>query len=140
MEAIKKKMQAMKLEKDNAVDRAEQAENTARDANTRAEKVTTWQKSQSIDSNLIFCLFFFWQQAEEEVRALQKKIQQIENELDQVQENLAQANSKLEEKEKALQNVSDTERPSGSFAPLPLDKRSETPPLSVEFILIPIRC
>ena len=40
MEAIKKKMQAMKLEKDNAVDRAELAEQGARDANLRAEKVT----------------------------------------------------------------------------------------------------
>ena len=39
MEAIKKKMQAMKLEKDNAVDRAEQAEQLSRDANLRAEKV-----------------------------------------------------------------------------------------------------
>lgn len=82
MEAIKKKMQAMKLEKDNAVDRAEQAEQQARDANLRAEK------------------------SEEEVRGLQKKIQQIENELDQVQEQLSQANVKLEEKEKTLQNVS----------------------------------
>ncbi|CAG2103378.1 unnamed protein product [Medioppia subpectinata] len=79
MEAIKKKMQAMKLEKDNAVDRADTAEQGARDANLRAEK------------------------SEEEVRALQKKIQQIENELDQVQEQLAQANNKLEEKEKGLQ-------------------------------------
>lgn len=82
MEAIKKKMQAMKLEKDNAVDRAEQAEQQARDANLRAEK------------------------SEEEVRGLQKKIQLIENELDQVQEQLSQANVKLEEKEKTLQNVS----------------------------------
>lgn len=45
-------------------------------------------------------------QAEEEVRALQKKIQQVENELDQVQENLGNANSKLDEKDKALQVVS----------------------------------
>lgn len=41
MEAIKKKMQGMKLEKDNAVDRAETAENQARDANLRADKVGT---------------------------------------------------------------------------------------------------
>lgn len=39
MEAIKKKMQALKLEKENAVDRAEAAEQTAREANIRAEKV-----------------------------------------------------------------------------------------------------
>lgn len=45
-------------------------------------------------------------QAEEEARALQKKIQTIENELDQTQEALMQVNAKLEEKDKALQNVS----------------------------------
>lgn len=39
MEAIKKKMQAMKLEKDNAIDRAEIAEQKSRDSNLRAEKV-----------------------------------------------------------------------------------------------------
>lgn len=83
MDAIKKKMQAMKLEKDNAMDRALLCEQQARDANLRAEK------------------------AEEEARALQKKIQTIENELDQTQEQLMQVNAKLEEKNKALQTVSE---------------------------------
>jgi len=82
MDAIKKKMQAMKLEKDNALDRALLCENQARDANLRAEK------------------------AEEEARTLQKKIQAIENDLDQTQEQETLVNGKLEEKEKALQNVS----------------------------------
>lgn len=82
MDAIKKKMQAMKLEKDNAMDRALLCEQQARDANLRAEK------------------------AEEEARALQKKIQTIENDLDQTQEQLMQVSAKLEEKDKALQNVS----------------------------------
>nr|CAD7423152.1 unnamed protein product [Timema monikensis] len=79
MDAIKKKMQAMKLEKDNAMDRALLCEQQARDANLRAEK------------------------AEEEARALQKKIQQIENDLDQTQEQLGAVNTKLEDKDKALQ-------------------------------------
>lgn len=83
MDAIKKKMQAMKLEKDNAMDRALLCEQQARDANLRAEK------------------------AEEEARALQKKIQTIENDLDQTQEQLMQVSAKLEEKDKALQNVSE---------------------------------
>ena len=39
MEAIKKKMQAMKLEKDNAMDRADTLENAQKDAQLRAEKV-----------------------------------------------------------------------------------------------------
>merc|ERR1712088_19946 len=81
MEAIKKKMQAMKLEKDNAMDRSDACEQQAKDANVRAEK------------------------AEEEVRELQKKMQQLESDLDQTQEKLMTANQRLEEKEKALQNA-----------------------------------
>merc|ERR1712240_664177 len=73
MDAIKKKMQAMKLEKDNAMDRADACEQQAKDANLRAEK------------------------AEEEVRDLQKKMQQLESDLDVTQEKLLNANQKLEE-------------------------------------------
>ena len=47
MDAIKKKMQAMKLEKDNAMDRAQMCEQQAKDANLRAEKVLI---------QLIFCI------------------------------------------------------------------------------------
>ncbi|KAK5650886.1 hypothetical protein RI129_001915 [Pyrocoelia pectoralis] len=82
MDAIKKKMQGMKLEKENALERAAHNEQMAKDANLRAEK------------------------NEEEARALQKKIQTIENELDQTGEQLTQINAKLEEKEKAFQTVS----------------------------------
>lgn len=39
MEAIKKKMQAMKLEKDNACDRADTAEQQNKEAGLRAERV-----------------------------------------------------------------------------------------------------
>merc|ERR1712012_765092 len=73
MDAIKKKMQAMKLEKDNAMDRADACEQQAKDANLRAEK------------------------AEEEVRDLQKKMQQLESDLDVTQEKLLNANQRLEE-------------------------------------------
>ena len=38
MEAIKKKMQAMKLEKDNAMDQADACEQATKDAKLRAEK------------------------------------------------------------------------------------------------------
>ncbi|EDX12847.1 GD19006 [Drosophila simulans] len=82
MDAIKKKMQAMKVDKDGALERALVCEQEARDANTRAEK------------------------AEEEARQLQKKIQTVENELDQTQEALTLVTGKLEEKNKALQNES----------------------------------
>jgi len=40
MDAIKKKMQAMKVDKDGALERALVCEQEARDANTRAEKVS----------------------------------------------------------------------------------------------------
>ncbi|CAF1677101.1 unnamed protein product [Adineta ricciae] len=82
MDSIKKKMQSMKLEKENAVDRAEQAE----------------QKQKDLEEKL--------KASEEESNSLQKKIQQIEAELDAAQEQLGEANGKLEAKEKAATDVS----------------------------------
>lgn len=40
MDAIKKKMQAMKIEKDAAMDKADTCEGQAKDANLRADKVS----------------------------------------------------------------------------------------------------
>lgn len=82
MDAIKKKMQAMKLEKDNAMDKADACEAQAKEANMRADKVN------------------------EEVGELQKKLAQVEGDLEANKQNLEQANKDLEEKEKALTNVS----------------------------------
>merc|ERR1711974_42603 len=45
------------------------------------------------------------EKAEEEVRDLQKKMQQLESDLDVTQEKLMNANQRLEEKEKALLNA-----------------------------------
>ena len=78
MDAIKKKMQAMKVEKDNAMDRSDACEQAAKDAKVRAAK------------------------AEEEVADLVKKSQQLEVELDKTKEELMTTTQKLEEKEKAL--------------------------------------
>jgi len=39
MDAIKKKMQAMKMEKDSAMDKADNCEAQAKDANLKADKV-----------------------------------------------------------------------------------------------------
>ena len=55
MDAIKKKMQAMKLEKDNAMDRADACEQQAKDANLRAERV---RKKNLLP--LIFSTFRIW--------------------------------------------------------------------------------
>merc|ERR1712203_310603 len=63
-----KKMQAMKLGKDNAMDRADACEQQAKDANLRAER------------------------AEEEVRDLQKRMNAVENDLDSTQKKLMNAN------------------------------------------------
>ena len=54
MDAIKKKMQAMKLEKDNAMDRADACEQQAKDANLRAERV-----GGRIDYSLLL-LYYYW--------------------------------------------------------------------------------
>lgn len=78
MDAIKKKMQAMKLEKDNAMDKADTCEGQARDANSRADKVM------------------------EEVRELQKKLVQVEADLVTSKHALETANQELEEKDKLL--------------------------------------
>ena len=78
MDAIKKKMQAMKVEKDNAMDRSDVCEQQAKEAKIRAAK------------------------AEEEVADLVKKAQQLEVELDKTKEELTMTTQKLEEKEKAL--------------------------------------
>merc|ERR1739846_190962 len=78
MEAIKKKMQAMKVEKDNAMDRADASEEGSKAARVRAEK------------------------AEEEVLELTNKARQLETELDVTSERLSIVTMQLEEKEKSL--------------------------------------
>merc|ERR1712115_110973 len=78
MEAIKKKMQAMKVEKDNACDRVDQCEELCKAAKLRASK------------------------GEDEVDELTTKARQLETELDPTTERLGIATLQLEEKEKQL--------------------------------------
>merc|ERR1711970_64524 len=78
MDAIKKKMQAMKIEKDNAMDRADTLEQNCKEAKRRANKT------------------------EEEHGELLKKATQIEAELKKVSENLINTSQIVEGKEKAL--------------------------------------
>merc|ERR1711892_1210306 len=78
MEAIKKKMQAMKVEKDNACDQGDATEEAMKAARIRADK------------------------AEEEVEELVTKTRQLETELDQTNERYTLVSMQLEEKEKAL--------------------------------------
>merc|ERR1712168_1024993 len=74
----KKKMQATKVEKDNACDRADQCEEASKAAKLRASK------------------------AEDEVSELAAKARQLETELDLCSERLVIVTLQLEEKEKAL--------------------------------------
>jgi len=78
MEAIKKKMQSMKIEKDNACDRVDVCDAACKAANKRAAK------------------------GEEEVAELETKASRLEVELDLTIEAFGQASLKLEEKEKSL--------------------------------------
>merc|ERR1711934_1303322 len=78
MEAIKKKMQAMKVEKDNACDRVDVCEEACKAAKVRAQK------------------------AEDEVEELVNKSRQLETELDLIVERFGFVSLQLEEKEKAL--------------------------------------
>merc|ERR1712177_154540 len=78
VDAIKKKMQAMKAEKDNACDRSDATEEAMKAARLRADK------------------------AEEEVNDLVIKTRQLETELDMTNERYTLVSMQLEEKEKAL--------------------------------------
>uniref|UniRef100_A0A672KN03 Tropomyosin alpha-1 chain n=1 Tax=Sinocyclocheilus grahami TaxID=75366 RepID=A0A672KN03_SINGR len=82
MEAIKKKMQMLKLDKENAIDRAEQAESDKKAAEDK-------------------CI-----QLEDELLTLQKKLKGTEDELDKYSEALNDAQEKLELSEKKATDVS----------------------------------
>merc|ERR1719422_921199 len=73
MEAIKKKMQAMKVEKDNLMDRCDNCEQAARDAKIRLEKT------------------------EEEATELSNKAKTLEVEVDVFGEKLSQSEKKQKE-------------------------------------------
>nr|CAD7569626.1 unnamed protein product [Timema californicum] len=81
MDAIKKKMQAMKLEKDNAQDKADTCEGQAKDANLRADK------------------------AESEMAAQNRKVQLIEEDLERSEERSNTALTKLAEASEAAEEA-----------------------------------
>ncbi|RLV88266.1 hypothetical protein DV515_00015479 [Chloebia gouldiae] len=97
MEAIKKKMQMLKLDKENALDRAEQAEAEQKQAEERSK------------------------QLEDELAAMQKKLKGTEDELDKYSEALKDAQEKLELAEKKAADVCMGCRvePECCFAPFP---------------------
>ncbi|KPP61645.1 hypothetical protein Z043_120234 [Scleropages formosus] len=92
MEAVKKKMLMLKLDKENALDQAEQAE---------ADKKAAEERSK---------------QHEEELLAMTKKLKGTEDELDKYSEALKDAQEKLELAEKKAADVSATVTYSGQAA------------------------
>jgi hypothetical protein len=105
MDSIKKKMQAMKTEKENASDRAEKAEQNTRDVEEKC-KLVRFSAHEALFLNFFYLSFYFHLKAEEENNALMKKINQLDNDLDKAQEQLAETNNKLEEANKKSADVS----------------------------------
>nr|XP_020445504.1 tropomyosin alpha-1 chain-like [Monopterus albus] len=106
MDAIKKKMQMLKLDKENALDRAEQAESDKKAAENRSK------------------------QLEDDLVALQKKLKATEDELDKYSEALKDAQEKLELAEKKATDVS-----SGLTAPHTAGEAPWGQPLSMGLTL-----
>ena len=109
MDAIKKKMQAMKVEKDNAMDRSDVCEQAAKDAKVKNKSSPILKQTTYKQKNLIIKKWFSDDivqvraaKAEEEVAELVKKSQQLEVELDKTQEELMTTTEKLKDKEHAL--------------------------------------
>lgn len=104
MDAIKKKMQAMKMEKDTAMDKADTCEGQAKDANLRADKVINFVYT-NINKKKKYT-YFFYDQVNEDVRDCQKKLSQVESDFDTNKNKLEEAIKQLEDREKALTAVS----------------------------------
>merc|ERR1711890_105331 len=97
MEAIKKKMQAMKVEKDNAMDLADEWETKSKVAKARAEKSEEELEEREAALNT----------AELEVRTLDARVQTIEGDLEISEEKMVTAVAKLD---KASTATDDSER------------------------------
>merc|ERR1712215_640515 len=124
MDAIKKKMQAMKVEKDNACDRCDVCEEASKVAKVRAEKAEDEvaelvAKSRQLETELdltneklgIVSLQLEEEKAllaaEAEMNALNRRVQNLEEDLEKTEEKLVAANGKLD---KAGTAADDSER------------------------------
>merc|ERR1719422_2135470 len=95
-------MQAMKVEKDNAMDRSDACEQAAKDAKVRAAKeelMQTTEKLKEKENNLL--------SAELEVNALNRRVQGLEEDLEKCEDKLLQATNKLD---KAATAADDSDR------------------------------
>ena len=108
MESIKKKMQAMKQEKENVTDLADQAEEKTKLAQQKLFKVN--QITHSLSKTMKINFFKLIQtknfKAEEENAELMKRITQLENDMNKVQADLTISSEKLEKANKKNSDVS----------------------------------
>merc|ERR1712055_1063715 len=111
MDAIKKKMQAMKVEKDNACDRCDVCEEASKVAKVRAAKAEDElaAKARQLETELdltteklgIVSLQLEEKEksllaAEAEMNALNRRVQGLEEDLEKTEEKLVAANTKLD--------------------------------------------
>merc|ERR1711962_1184688 len=123
MEAIKKKMQAMKVEKDNACDRVDVCEEACKAAKIRAQKAEDeveelMNKSRQLETELDLTVERFGivslqleekalSAAELEMNALNGRVSGLEEDLEKTEEKMVAAVSKLD---KAASASDDSER------------------------------
>merc|ERR1711994_362724 len=99
MEAIKKKMQAMKVEKDNACDQADVSEEKMKAARIRAQKGEDEVEELLIKSRQL--------ETELEMNALTRRVSGLEEDLEKTEEKMVAAVAKLD---KAATAADDSER------------------------------
>merc|ERR1712121_576989 len=114
MDAIKKKMQAMKVEKDNACDRSDVCEEASKVAKVRAEKAEDEVAELDVTTERLGIVSLQLEEkeksllaAEAEMNALNRRVQGLEEDLEKTEEKLVAANTKLD---KAGTAADDSER------------------------------
>merc|ERR1712115_735291 len=114
MDAIKKKMQAMKVEKDNACDRSDATEEAMKAARLRADKAEEEVNELDMTNERYTLVSMQLEEkekallaAEAEMNALNRRVQALEEDLEKTEEKLLAANTKLD---KAATAADDSER------------------------------
>lgn len=94
MNAIKRKLQSLKMEKDQAIDRADTCDVQAKEANAREERL------------------------KDQIEELKKKLSQMKTDLEVTRFQLSKSNANLENKEKAhlMVSIASTRSPLSLYA------------------------
>merc|ERR1711899_156332 len=95
MEAIKKKMQAMKVEKDNACDQADVSEEKMKAARIRAQKGEDEVAELELKSRQIKTLTAKLKQAEARAEFAEKSVLKLQKEVDRLEDELVSEQEKF---------------------------------------------